>query len=218
MELLRGVHATLAGVAVLVSACGVSAPAEMGPQVDDATILLAYEADHPNLESDHHAWHLATLRSDPAYGFEFLRFHRALIGTYDAWRVALGYAPLVPWDPGTPIPRDAPHPGRASEDPSAVDPLCKRPVWLTAAGGSHGERDPDFGAATLANFTSSNQLGRSIDSTTSPYWHSRVHATVGGDFESQTRLVHDPIFWRWHKFIDDIWAAYEVQVPNAPDK
>jgi hypothetical protein len=207
----------LGAVLVALGGCGDGPPAgETAP--DDATILLEYEADTPDLEAQHHAWHLATSRSSPSYGLEFLRFHRTLIGTYDTWRATHGYAPLAPWDPGTPIPHDAPHPGRLSENPSAVDPLCRRPVWLTVAGGSRGERDPDFGAANLASFTSSNQLGRSIDSATSPNWHGRVHATVGGDFESATRLVHDPIFWRWHKFIDDIWATYQAEVPGAPDQ
>jgi hypothetical protein len=221
MTFFRAARAALvvAVLAALAPACGGEpAPADLLPTgPNDATILQLYEADYPKLGDDHHAWHSTTLRGDPDYGIKFLRFHRALIGAYDDWRAAHGYAPLVPWDPGTPIPRDVPHPGRASENPSANDPLCRRPVWLTVTGGANGERDPDFGAASLQELTSSNQLGRSIDSTSNPRWHVRVHDGVGGDMAHPHRLIYDPIFWRWHKFIDTIWAEYEAAVPDAPD-
>jgi hypothetical protein len=199
-----------------LGACGeapASDPPPGGP--NDATILLEYLAENPGLGDAHHKWHSETLRSRPDYGIGFLTFHRGFVRHYDEWRLAHGYAVVVPWDPGTPIPADVPHPGRKTEDPSAEDPLCRRPVWLTAEGGADGARDPDFGASKLAEFTSSNQLGRSIDSPTSPRWHLRVHDTVGGDFGHPTKLVLDPIFWRWHKFVDDIWAEYQRLLPDG---
>jgi hypothetical protein len=175
---------------------------------NDESILDEYLAEHPELIQGHQHWHAENYQAAEDYGDLFLGFHHRLVEKFDAWRRQRGYDPLTPWDPATQIPDDAPHAGRESEDPSSVDPRCRRPSWLTLAGGQ--ARDPDFGAGKLDEFVSTNQLGRSIDSLTPPYWHTRVHATIGGDIGSSHRVVFDPIFWRFHKFIDQIWGEWQT--------
>jgi hypothetical protein len=177
----------------------------------DAPILLQYLGEHRELVSGHQHWHSENYRSLPDYGDLFLAFHRKLVRDFDVWRAERGYPPLRPWDPATPIPAQAAHPGRLSENPSAVDPLCRRPTWFTVEGGT--TRDPDFGAARLGDFPSANQFGRAIDSVTPPAWHTRVHWTIGGDMVDQHRVVLDPIFWRFHKFIDHLWDEWQQETP-----
>ncbi len=192
--------------ACLLIGCGKEPAAE--ERANDATILEQYLDEYPELVQNHGQWHSENHRAEPDYGDYFLGFHHRVLLRYDTWRVEHGYAPLEAWDPGTPIPASAPHAGRASADPSAVDPLCRLPSWFTLEGGD--ARDPDFGAGRLIEFVSSNQLGRALDSQTDPAWHTRVHATIGGDLENAHRVVLDPIFWNFHKFIDDLWGEWQT--------
>jgi hypothetical protein len=184
-------------------------------QSQDERIVEAYLADHPEIQGNHAHWHVETNRGRADYGEAFLTFHRHVIGQYDTWRLEHGYEPLAPWDPSDPIVAEAHHPGRQTSDPSAVDPLCRTPDWLKLDG--DGVRNPDFGAARLTDFTSSDQLGRAIDSLNQPNWHARVHATVGGDLASLHRFPLDPAFWRFHKFIDGIWREWQASTEATSD-
>lgn len=208
----RRPRATLIAVLGLcVAGCGgESAPLA---QSADERILAEYLRDHPEVQDNHEHWHLDTDRGRPGYGQAFLIFHRDVIGKHDAWRMAHGYPAAVPWDPSDPIPRDAGHQGRLTSDPSAVDPLCRTPDWLKLNG--NGERNSEFGAGGLSDFTSVDQLGRAIDSLVEPNWHARVHATVGGDLASLHLFPLDPAFWRYHKFIDGLWRQWESATGTA---
>lgn len=199
---------------VIVSPVGCGSSGGPGESLDEA-IIREYLAEHPEIQSNHEHWHLETDRGIPRYGEAFLAFHRVFIETHDAWRLAHGYPPVPPWDPTDPIPPDAHHGGRKTSDPSAVDHQCRTPDWLKLDG--NGARNPDVGAGRLGDFTSSDQLGRAIDSLQEPNWHGRVHRAVGGDMESTHRFVFDPAFWRFHKFIDGIWHQWqEAAATPAP--
>lgn len=197
-----------------LSLVGCGSSAEPGESLDEG-IIREYLAEHPEIQSNHEHWHLDTDRGIPRYGEAFLVFHRDVIRQHDTWRLEHGYPALPPWDPTDPIPPDAHHDGRKTSDPGSVDPLCLTPDWLKVDGGSI--RNPDVGAGRLGDFTSSDQLGRAIDSLQEPNWHGRVHRTVGGDMESTHRFVFDPAFWRFHKFVDGIFAQWqEVTATIAP--
>lgn len=188
---------------------GESAPKESA----DERIIREYLADYPEIQSNHEHWHLDTDRGIPNYGEQFLAFHREFVAKHDAWRLDHGYPELPPWDPTDPIPSDAYHAGRTTSDPSSVDPLCRTPDWFKLDGA--GARNPEFGAGRLTEFTSTDQLGRAIDSLQEPNWHGRVHRQVGGDMDSFHLFVLDPAFWRFHKFIDGIWRQWE-EATTAP--
>jgi len=179
---LRARGALVAAIGLCLVGCGESGESE---ESEDERILREYLTDHPEVQDNHQHWHVDTDRGRPDYGEAFLTFHRDVVGKHDAWRLEHGYPAVAPWDPSEPIPGGAYHHGRSTSDPSAVDPLCRTPDWLQLDG--HGVRNPDFGAGRLIDFTSSDQLGRAIDSLQEPYWHSRVHATVGGDLASLHR-------------------------------
>lgn len=180
--------------------------------VADGIIVAAYLAAKPAIMNSHATWHRDNLKGLSDYGESFLGFHRKLIAEFDHWRMEQGYGPVPAWDPSTPIPKAAHHPGRRSDDPSSVDPLCRTPDWLKLDGA--GARNRDFGAGRLAEFTSADQLGRAIDSALSPNWHTRVHTIIGGDLGTAQRFPLDPVFWRYHKFIDGIWRQWERATGN----
>lgn len=186
-------------------------PADIDPGADalseEDRILQAYVAEFPDLPHVHHQWHGTHAREDADYGSQFLQFHRDLVGAYQAWRAQKGEPPLLPWDPGTPLPPRMAHAGRVTSDPSAVDPLCRVPSWLTMKGGT--ERALEYAGARLDEFTSSDQLGSVIDGALPPGWHSRVHMTIGGDMAAPHRVPLDPAFWGFHQFIDDLWREWE---------
>jgi hypothetical protein len=157
---------------------------------------------------EHMDWH-----NDPAnqnkqgnYGERFLLFHKQFVDKFDVFRQTKGLIPVSAWDPTTPIPASLSHDhvlmmARDTDNPYAVNPHCKTPTWATSAGGA--DHDPIHGYTKLAQFQSLDELGRSIDSG----WHGTVHNTIGGDM-SMFHSPIDPIFWRWHKWIDNIRASW----------
>lgn len=157
---------------------------------------------------EHMDWH-----NDPAnqnrtgnYGERFLLFHKQYIDKFDDFRVSKGLFRVSGWDPATPIPPALSHDhvlmaGRDTDYPNSVNPHCKTPTWATVTGGS--DPDPLYGYTKLGQFQSLDQLGRSIDSG----WHGTVHNTIGGDM-SQFHSPIDPVFWRWHKWVDNVRAAW----------
>jgi Common central domain of tyrosinase. len=163
------------------------------------------------VHNEHANWHGSnSFGADPLYGEEFLRFHRYFFGEYDAWRQANGHPPIPLWDPATVIPADVPHPGRATDNPSSVNPACKRPSWATAAGGPAGP--PQYpNHHKLADFADRNELGRAIEGSG---WHGTVHTTIGGDMGSVHNAPNDPIFWRWHKYVDSVWRDWTSLQPE----
>ncbi len=159
---------------------------------------------------EHMDWH-----TDPAnqnrtgnYGERFLMFHKAFVDKFDVFRQSKGLFPVSGWDPATPIPPALSHDhvleaGRDTDYPNSVNPHCKTPTWATVVGGI--EPDPRYGYTKLSQFKSLDELGRSIDSG----WHGTVHNTIGGDM-SQFHSPIDPIFWRWHRWIDNVRAAWQA--------
>lgn len=164
----------------------------------------------------HMDWHNAPENQNQTgnYGERFLDFHRDYVAQFDAFRKTKGYLPVSGWDPATPIPPGLEHPhtlvaARATSDPYAANPACKTPTWATIAGGT--DTDPLYGYTKLGQFQSLDELGRSIDDG----WHGTVHNTIGGDMATFMSPI-DPIFWRWHKWIDNIRAAWALQA-RLPD-
>jgi hypothetical protein len=163
---------------------------------------------------EHGDWHHSHNPSQADYGESFLSFHQQYIGRFDQFRQQNGFFPLVSWDPSTEIPADVPHDAilegpRSTNFPFQVDAACKTPTWLTVAGGS--DSDPIYGYNSLCQFRSLDELGRAIDSG----WHGTVHNTIGGDMADPHVSPIDPIFFRWHKWIDNIRTAWLACQRNA---
>jgi hypothetical protein len=163
---------------------------------------------------EHMKWHSApaNLKKSGNYGERFLKFHKDFIEEFDVFRRENGLFPVSAWDPSTPIPLDLAHHHvmmgkRTSDNPYSIDKYCKTPSWATEEGGS--ETDPLHGYKKLSQFRTLDELGFSIDFD----WHIRVHNTIGGDMASLHHSPIDPIFWRWHKWIDNVrakWTAMQM--------
>ncbi len=134
---------------------------------------------------------------DP-YGEEWLGYHRRIVREYDAWRAEHGVAPIVAWAPGTAYPPnfEAP-PGMPDRRPAAETERARLPTWATIAGGT--EPDPVYGHASLDRFETANQLGKALDFA----WHHDVHEAAGGLMFDVGPSAQDPLFWAFHKFIDE---------------
>lgn len=160
---------------------------------------------------EHMDWHNADenqlLNKWTNYGERFLVFHKQYIDKFDAFRHTKGLIPVSGWDPSTPIPGNLDHPhvltsARVTSNPFASNPTCKTPTWATIAGGV--DPAPSYGYTSLGQFQSLDELGRAIDSG----WHGTVHNTIGGDMP-QFHSPIDPVFWRWHRWIDNVRATWE---------
>ena len=44
-------------------------------------------------------------------------------------------------------------------------------------------------------------------------WHGAVHNAIGGDMATFNSPI-DPVFWRWHKWIDQIRSTWEAVQPH----
>jgi hypothetical protein len=168
------------------------------------------DPEHSPRMQEHMDWHMAPENQNRTgnYGERFLTFHRQYIAKFDTFRVSKGLLPVSGWDPATPIPAFLAHPhtltgARNTDDPNSINPHCATPTWATFAGGT--DVDPIYGYTNLSQFQSLDELGRAIDGG----WHGTVHNTIGGDM-AQFHSPIDPVFWRWHKWIDDVRATWET--------
>jgi chitodextrinase/regulation of enolase protein 1 (concanavalin A-like superfamily) len=174
-----------------------------------------YTSNHPDsagrgrVRNDHSAWHQDWMPFVPNYGATLFDFHREYVDRFNSWRQEFGYPPVTPWDPGTPLPTgpDVDHAFR-----NATYTLTPLPSWFTLAGGSatrpsNGTAcDTQTGQNDLLDFTSRNALGCAINKP----MHSDVHNRVGGHMATTVGSPMDPIFWRWHEYMDTVsqnWLA-----------
>jgi hypothetical protein len=151
----------------------------------------------------------------------FLPWHGALVRHYEQWRALFGYRKLEPWYPGTPLPTGP----MFDVDPKLrLSPYVaddnRIPTYYTIAGGTTS----DFGRNKLADYRTLFDLNYSFEGT----YHSQIHCNVGSrDGNSfgtsgtgygsmcKTSSPKDPIFWRWHMYVDLIYRNYCALKPGA---
>jgi hypothetical protein len=188
-------------------------------------------SNHPMKNStrvlqEHAAWHNEYHFRSPSYndkGDSFLQFHKIYLAHFDTFRNVFGYPPIKAWDPGTPLPSGS----DIDHDARSINSYISQglPSWFMAHPSGNGpvERKPtpDLPCET-ADAPSVSWSDKTQDSLndfepdkellgcalTGPYHNSR-HVAVGGrgeggDMSVADRAPRDPIFWRLHKFIDDV--------------
>lgn len=164
---------------------------------------------------EHIFWHQSVhdLATFPVWT-RFLAWHGEFVRRFDLWRQEFGYNTVAPWYPGRPLPTGP----QFDVDPSlrlAYSAAGNRiPTYYTITGGTA----VDFGGqqkiadyATLDDFTSSFEGG----------YHGQVHCNIGAHlgtfFETDgpgygsmcnASSPKDPMFWRWHGFIDLLYRNY----------
>lgn len=179
--------------------------------------------------NEHDMWHMRNSSSAPlcgvgqipvqspaeCYGATFFMFHKAYLKAFSDFRAAFGYPPIGPaYDPSTPIPADipAPDPGRNNNPTCHTNgftlPSCATPTEFTTTG-----------------TTAHTPLGRGCDVALTPEpkklqdwpadqnalacaltnpFHNAVHMSIGGDMADTATAPKDPVFWRWHTFVEGI--------------
>lgn|GEM_PF-6040744 len=147
---------------------------------------------------EHSNWHFAHPYSAcTPNGLQFKNFHTAFLGRFNSWRAEFGYAPLAPWNPGTPLPG-----GLANAHATRFgfyNPAAHlMPTYLTVAGGV--AMSPCWGAKKKGDFANADRFWNEVEGP----FHNSVHGALGGDMGFVTRAPKDPIFWRFHKFVDGL--------------
>jgi hypothetical protein len=176
---------------------------------------------------EHLYWHMNIDPSQPSFPtwMGFLAWHGEFVRRFDLWRQQFGYNKVAPWYPGRPLPTGPQY----AVNPSlrnvynADDKANHIPTYYTITGGT--TPDP-FGSgqmklvvyATLADFTHSFEGS----------FHGDIHCAIGASggtfFETSgpnfgsmclASSPKDPMFWRWHGFIDVLYRNYCALQPGA---
>jgi hypothetical protein len=175
-----------------------------------------YTSNHSSrVRSEHSTWHSNFRFSNTTQGGAlFFDFHHEFISRFNSWRAEFGYPAVGSWTAGTALPTgpDVDHAARTGAGTDA--PTI--PTWFTLAGAAATRPSNGFPCETGESFDTggfANGIGqqRLLDfvadrnllgcATESP-WHNSVHVAIGGDMLSVALAPQDPIFWRWHNYLD----------------
>jgi Common central domain of tyrosinase len=182
---------------------------------------------------EHLFWHMNIDGSQPSFPawMGFLAWHGEFVRRFDLWRQEFGYNKVAPWYPGRPLPTGP----QFAVNPSlrnaySADDLSNHiPTYFTLTGGT--TPDPNASGqlkladyATLADFTPSFEFGTPAH----PGYHGHIHCQIGASggtfFETGgpnfgsmclASSPKDPMFWRWHGFIDVLYRNYCALQPGA---
>jgi hypothetical protein len=175
---------------------------------------------------EHIFWHQFVGGGAIGSWLQFLAWHGHFLRRFDDWRAEFGYPKVAPWYPGRPLPT-----GPAFDHPAtlrlAYNPDSNRiPTYYTIAGGTAS----DGGRKKLADYPTVDDFSNSFEGS----YHGQIHcaigpatggffATSGPGFGSMCRASSpkDPMFWRWHGFIDTMYRNYcrlhTVTCHSGPD-
>jgi hypothetical protein len=182
----------------------------------------------PPVLLQHNVWHFFYNFSNPSYnnnGDTFFKFHDIYIKHFDKWRSEFGYPIIEPWDPGNNIEIgvDMNHTER-----DRVYNRVALPEWFkfhqqntilenrTSNGNPCEEADapvPPWPPKqnSLDDFDSNLKL---LGCAFTDPFHNDVHGAIGGHMSSTGTAPLDPIFWRWHKYANNVAEARsQFQVP-----
>ena len=178
---------------------------------------------------EHLKWHVAHVCCGGYDGRLFPVFHSRFLANYDAFRATFGHPDKGQYRPPNNLPtQDANgytlehtpyNRGRRVTEPVAVHGNVsgyRRPHWATLGGGTaqQGHLDgsdcqlvdpPDPPRLRLGDFPTLAELGCALETP----WHNRVHGMIGGDLNNAGLAPKDPIFWRWHGYLNGVFQEYE---------
>lgn len=163
---------------------------------------------------EHIYWHQVVGGGPTGSWWQFLPWHTAFLTRFDQWRAEFGYPAVAPWYPGRPLPTGPAFDHTPSLRLSFNPDANRVPTYFTLAGGTPA----DFlGQTRLADYTDLNVFSDSFEGS----YHGDVHcnigtatggffATSGPGFGSMCKASSpkDPMFWRWHGFIDVLYRNF----------
>lgn len=224
-------------------------PSGGGSCTSSATFMIERNMTDPNKQPEdfYTSTHRAVTTTNPGFGHvvdehiywhqfvgggtdwrQFLAWHGYFLRRFDQWRTEFGYATVAPWYPGRPLPT-----GPAFDhDPSlrlpSFDPSANRiPTYFTIAGGT----DMDFGGQKkLADYSSLADFSGSFEGSYHGQVHCNIGTSLGGFFATsgpgfgsmcKASSPKDPMFWRWHGFIDTMYRNFcrlsGISCSSGPD-
>ncbi len=177
---------------------------------------------------EHMYWHQFVGGGPDGNWQQFLAWHGYFLRRFDDWRIEFGYDRVAPWYPGRPLPT-----GPAFDHPTSLRLAFNAdnnriPTWFTTAGGTAARpQDPPtspaagtpFGQRKVADFVTLNNFSDAFEWT----YHGQIHCRIGtssatadffatsGPFFGSMCMASspkDPMFWRWHGFIDLMYRNY----------
>ena len=137
-------------------------------------------------------------------GADLLEGHRAYIGRMETHLQQNGGGALVPlpkWNPANPIPAEF-NVVKSADDGTVLPPLENLNPNMPLPSAFH--------SPALCSFQSAANIGNGLNG-----WHGSVHVTIGGTMRNSVIAPAAPIFWCWHAFLDDVYAAWQA-CPNHP--
>jgi tyrosinase-like protein len=174
---------------------------------------------------EHIYWH-ASVHNQTTFPTwtRFLAWHGIFLRRFDIWRQEFGYAKVAPWYPGRALPSGPAfdHAPRLVYNPDSL----RLPTYYTITGQTSSvpaNADPWISTAfKLADYASLSQFSMT---SFEPHFHGWVHCAIGPvdpwglpfpnnnygpNFGSMcyTSSPKDPIFWRWHGFIDALYRNF----------
>ena len=178
------------------------------------------EVNHARRVGDEHAaWHGSHRRGPGIYhhGAMFADFHSIFLANYAAFRSTFGYPATGLYIPNLALPATENGYTMAHTRRFGGVGQRMRPLWTTRVGGPPPRvrgaiRCPsDPGAQRSASdFGGDLSLfGCAIENE----WHNPIHGNIGGadgDMASPLTAPQDPIFWRWHGFVDNIFEGFKA--------
>lgn len=172
-------------------------------------------------------------------GSLFFSFHRALLDNYNAWRTMFGYPQVGTWTPGgrvSSIPTTENGQDITDAQRFGTSGTPAVPSYFTISGGTtlrpslnQCDRNMPAGQQKLSDFGNLTQLGCAVTINL----HNPVHNSIGssavqgactnssifttqcGDMTLMMTSEKDPIFWRFHNFLDQIRQNYLIATGGA---
>jgi hypothetical protein len=165
---------------------------------------------------EHMYWHHFVGGGPDGSWLQFLPWHSYFVHRFDQWRSEFGYPPVAPWYPGRPLPTGA----EFDHDPAlrlVYNPDNNRiPTYFTLAGGTGA--DPAVpGVTRLADYSDLDSFSDSFEGSFHGVPHCNIGTSLGGFFDTsgpgfgsmcKSSSPKDPMFWRWHGFIDRLYRNY----------
>jgi hypothetical protein len=168
---------------------------------------------------EHIFWHASVHDSTsfPTWT-RFLPWHGEFVRRFDLWRQQFGYNRVAPWYPGRPLPSGPQFDVASALRLTYLPESNMLPTYYSLSGGT--VTDPNgSGQHKLADYASLDAFTASFEFN----FHGQVHCNIGASplggsfFETSgpgfgsmcfASSPKDPMFWRWHGFIDVLYRNY----------
>ncbi|HLN00856.1 MAG TPA: tyrosinase family protein [Bryobacteraceae bacterium] len=165
---------------------------------------------------EHIFWHQSVhdLPSFPVW-MRFLAWHGEFVRRFDLWRQEFGYNTVAPWYPGTPLPSGPQFDADAGLRLTYVADNNRIPTYYTITGGT--TPDPAGSQLKLSDYATLDDFTHSFEFTFHGQVHCNIGVSLGTFFETSgagygsmcnASSPKDPMFWRWHGYIDLLYRNY----------